>query len=92
MRGGTMADDDKMQQMDAWIDLVCGALGMDRETVRRVEPALLDMVAEVAHKASRPGGPITSFLVGYRAGQQGGAMPEAVDAQIAKVLAVIPEQ
>ena len=87
-----MADDDKMQQMDAWIDQVCEALGVDRETVRQVEPALLDMVAEVAHKASRPGGPITSFLVGYRAGQQGGDLSDAVDAQIAKVRAAIPIQ
>jgi hypothetical protein len=60
--------------MRKWIEDVKSELGVDLD----VDVAeLLDMTKVVAHGVARPAAPLTSFLVGYAAGQAGGG-PEAV--------------
>lgn len=57
-----------MQQMHAWLDHVCSRLNVDRATVNDVTPDMLDLIRQVAHGPSRPGAPMTAFLVGLAAG------------------------
>lgn len=64
--------------LDAWIAEVRDELGIDL-TVD--VPELLDLARVVAHGVARPAAPLTTFLVGYAAGRQGGgaqAVTEAV--------------
>ncbi len=63
-----MSEAEKMQQMHAWLDDVCARLDVDRTTVNDVTPDMLDLIRQVAHGPSRPGAPMTAFLVGLAAG------------------------
>lgn len=60
--------------MDRWIDAVKEGLGIDLEVDRAV---LLDLARDTAHGVARPAAPLTTFLVGYAAGLEGGG-PQAV--------------
>jgi hypothetical protein len=59
---------------------VATALGLEAEAVLDVEPELLDLVSHVAHGPSRPGAPLTCFLVGLAVGR--GAHAQAVIGQV----------
>jgi len=70
--------------MRRWVEDVKTDLGIDLD----VDVAgLLDMTKVVAHGVARPAAPLTSFLVGYAAGQAGGG-PEAVDEANRRVTAL----
>ncbi len=55
--------------LDEWIAAVKADLGIDLD----VDTAtLLDLARDAAHGVARPAAPLTTFLVGYAAGQAGG--------------------
>jgi hypothetical protein len=58
-----------MNDLDAWITQVCGALGLDPSAVDR--GMVLDLARDAAHGVARPAAPITTFLVGLAAGRDG---------------------
>ncbi|MPV38475.1 DUF6457 domain-containing protein [Georgenia subflava] len=84
-----MRDDEtrKMAVMNRWLDEVCTELGVDRTLMTSSTSPLLRLIGEVAHGPSRPGAPLTAFLVGLaaataatdRAGQEA-AVAERIDA------------
>lgn len=84
-----MDEERKMAQMDAWLDQVCTALDVDRMQLAAVSPAILDLVAQVAHGASRPGGPMTAMAVGMAAVRRGGDFATEVQRNIDKVLPLL---
>ena len=57
-------ESDKMAVMDAWLDAVCAELGVDRAVMDANTAGLLDLIGNVAHGPSRPGAPMTAFLIG----------------------------
>ncbi|NUR05662.1 MAG: hypothetical protein HOQ22_14720 [Nocardioidaceae bacterium] len=58
-----------------WIDELCDALDIDVEVD---EGLVLDLARDVAHSVDRPAAPISTFLLGYAAGQHGGG-PEKLE-------------
>lgn len=58
-----------MSTLDDWITEVKDELGLDLDVD---VTHLLDMTKVVAHSVARPAAPLTAFLVGYAAAQQGG--------------------
>ncbi len=62
---------DKMERMDLWLDAVCDQFGVDPSVVTSDRDALLDLISTVAHGPSRPGAPMTAFVVGYVAASTG---------------------
>ncbi|MEU9110764.1 NTP transferase domain-containing protein [Streptomyces sp. NPDC048483] len=59
--------------LDEWITAVKAELGIDLE----VDTAtLLDLARDAAHGVARPAAPLTTFLIGYAAGRQGGDVTE----------------
>lgn len=58
-----------------WISHLAAELGVDLDVD---EALLLDVAKEAAHAVERPAAPLTTFLVGYAAGQRGGGI-EAVE-------------
>ncbi|WRS30105.1 DUF6457 domain-containing protein [Actinomycetaceae bacterium MB13-C1-2] len=78
-------DDPKaMEKMAEWLDAVTETLETSSEVVEKNQKALLDLISVVAHGPSRPGAPLTAFLVGYVSAQQN--LPP--DEVIAKVSAL----
>lgn len=59
---------EKMAKMAAWLQAVSRELQLPEETIAPVQEELLDLISEVAHGPSRPGAPLTAFLVGFAAG------------------------
>lgn len=70
-------EETKMAIMADWLTAVADHIGVDDELVTTHREALLDLVGEIAHGPSRPGAPMTLFLLGLRAGQ-GGEVGELV--------------
>ncbi|MGD3105366.1 NTP transferase domain-containing protein [Streptomyces sp. YGL11-2] len=54
--------------LDEWITAVKAELGIDLDVDTA---ALLDLARDAAHGVARPAAPLTTFLVGYAAAQQG---------------------
>ncbi|WP_187138369.1 DUF6457 domain-containing protein [Cellulomonas timonensis] len=54
----------KMAVMNAWLDQVCAELDVDRSVLDANTMPLLQLINHVAHGPSRPGAPVTAFLVG----------------------------
>ncbi len=67
-----------------WIDEVCDVLDID---VELDEGLILDLARVVAYAVERPATPISTFLLGYAAAEQGGD-PEKVEALAARVQAL----
>ncbi|MFJ5675501.1 NTP transferase domain-containing protein [Streptomyces sp. NPDC093097] len=59
--------------LDEWITAVKAELGIDLDVDTA---ALLDLARDAAHGVARPAAPLTTFLVGYAAGRQGGDVTE----------------
>jgi len=74
-----MSDDEteKMATMDRWLDEVCRELGVDRSVLDASTTSLLRLIKDVAHGPSRPGAPMTAFLVGLASGAAVGAESQA---------------
>jgi hypothetical protein len=62
-------DPETMARMRRWLRAVAEEAGVDPEAMGPVEAPLLDLVSRVAHGPSRPGAPLTTFLVGLAAGR-----------------------
>jgi len=65
----------------AWLAAVQTQLGTDVVVDERL---LLTLAREVAHGVDRPAAPLTTFLLGYAAGQRGGGA-DTVTATAAEV-------
>ncbi|RZT87734.1 hypothetical protein EV383_4660 [Pseudonocardia sediminis] len=62
-----MSDD--AAAMTPWVQAVTKELGLhDVDTVAAVD-TILDLTSDVAHSVSRPGAPVTAFLLGIAAGR-----------------------
>jgi len=57
-------------RLAAWTLELADALGIDPAALDR--DLLLDVARDAAHGVARPAAPLTTFLVGYAAGMQGG--------------------
>lgn len=75
-----MADAAKSPEMAAWLKDVAESLKIEDNPLPDAQEALLDMTSSVAHGPSRPGAPLTNFLVGYAAGKLGVDAAEAARA------------
>ncbi|MGN6722627.1 MAG: DUF6457 domain-containing protein [Marmoricola sp.] len=69
--------------LDAWLRELCEALDLPMELASH-RNLILDVARDAAHGVARPAAPLTTFLVGYAAGQAGNA-GEAVKAAAAVV-------
>lgn len=83
-------DPEKMARMRAWLELVEAELGLDAALVTGVEAELLEMIAAVAHGPSRPGAPLTAFLVGVAVGR--GADGRGTIARVRELAAAQPAE
>ncbi|PYG00334.1 hypothetical protein SAMN05216184_104276 [Georgenia satyanarayanai] len=63
--------DERMAVMHEWLAEVCAELGLDPGVVRSTDEQLLALVGQVAHGPTRPGAPLTAFLVGLAVGAAG---------------------
>ncbi|MFH8567697.1 NTP transferase domain-containing protein [Streptomyces sp. NPDC017993] len=54
--------------LDEWITAVKAELGIELDVDT---PVLLDLARDAAHGVARPAAPLTTFLIGFAAGQQG---------------------
>lgn len=86
-----MDEQQKMIAMDAWLDEVCEALDVDRTLLAEVSPAILEMVGQIAHGPSRPGGPMTAMAIGLAIADQDDPVA-AVHRAIAQVEELLAEQ
>ncbi|QTE29491.1 DUF6457 domain-containing protein [Pengzhenrongella sicca] len=68
---------EKMATMDRWLDEVCRELDVDRSVLDAGTVSMLRLIKDVAHGPSRPGAPMTAFLVGLAAGSAVGAQAQA---------------
>ncbi|MFC9236000.1 DUF6457 domain-containing protein [Streptomyces decoyicus] len=62
--------------LDEWITAVKAELGIELDVDTT---ALLDLARDAAHGVARPAAPLTTFLIGYAAGQQGRDVQELTD-------------
>jgi hypothetical protein len=82
----------KMTVMNAWLDEVCAELGVERDVLSAVTPPMLRLISEVAHGPSRPGAPLTAFVVGLaaaRAADDPAAQAAAVVERVEAVSALV---
>lgn len=72
-----MSEQSDMAELDAWIEQMCAALGVDPAAVDR--DALLGLAGRAAHGVVRPAAPVTTYLAGLVAGvaAAGGEEPAA---------------
>ena len=70
--------------LDDWVAALSAELGLTVDVDVRL---LLDVARDAAHQVERPAAPLTTFLVGYAAGQRaataGGGTTSAADAAAA---------
>lgn len=57
------------QALAEWVAAVAQELGIDGVDNGAIVDMVLDLTADVAHGVSRPGAPVTAFLVGVAAGR-----------------------
>lgn len=76
--------EDRMVIMRSWLERVCAELGVDPAVLDTTTTPLLALIRDVAHGPSRPGAPLTAFLVGLAAGSRAGG--EATDDLVAAVV------
>ena len=67
-----------------WIDELCDVLDIDAEVD---EALILDVARDTAHSVERPAAPISTYLLGFAAGLQGGS-PETVETLAGRVTAL----
>lgn len=79
---------DKMAVMNGWLDDVCAELGVERSVLDANAEPLLRLIKDVAHGPTRPGAPMTAFLVGLASGSAEAAPDGQARAVAARVTAV----
>ncbi len=60
----------KMQEMSRWLAAVSEELGVEENIIEAHQNSLLRLIGKVAHGPSRPGAPLSAFLVGFAAASQ----------------------
>lgn len=63
-------DPKEMAELEAWLLAVANEIGVDPSSLPEVQPRMLDLVREIAHGPTRPGGPMTCYLIGLASVQQ----------------------
>ncbi|MFP7696009.1 DUF6457 domain-containing protein [Trueperella sp. LYQ143] len=63
-------EEKKMAVMDAWLAAVAEEIGAPIDVIRTHRDELLNLVSTIAHGPSRPGAPMTMFLLGMCAAQE----------------------
>ncbi len=71
-------DPAEMARMVRWLEAVCEEVGVDPSVIDPVQAPMLDLIRQIAHGPSRPGGPMTSYIIGIAAAEQGKPAPELV--------------
>lgn len=65
-----MAESSDARALSEWVTAVVRELGIEGALEREgVVDLVLDLTSDVAHGVSRPGAPVTAFLVGVAAGR-----------------------
>ena len=65
-----MAESSDASALSDWVTAVVRELGIESALEREgVVDMVLDLTSDVAHGVSRPGAPVTAFLVGVAAGR-----------------------
>ncbi|WP_124054979.1 DUF6457 domain-containing protein [Arcanobacterium ihumii] len=77
-------DADKINQLNQWIKIVENELELNG-TLAPVQSELLKLISTVAHGPSRPGAPLTAYLVGYLAGSDQAKNPHDIIDSIQKL-------
>ncbi|WP_232663070.1 DUF6457 domain-containing protein [Pseudonocardia sp. TRM90224] len=82
-----MSGSNDAQALSDWVTAVARELGLEAVDGSVVD-MVLDLTADVAHGVSRPGAPVTAFLVGLAAGKAADPLVAARDhAEAVKALA-----
>lgn len=61
-------DPQVMEEMRSWLREASQAVGVPNQLMEEVEVPLLQLISQIAHGPSRPGAPLSAYLVGYAAG------------------------
>lgn len=64
-------DPEVMAQMERWLTQVADLVEVDHSFWADHKDELLKLISAVAHGPSRPGAPLTAFLIGVAAGKGG---------------------
>ena len=59
---------EEMETMRRWLHRACALFDVDPDIIDELESDLLAMAGHTAHELSRPGTPLTAFLVGMGVG------------------------
>lgn len=84
-------DPQKMERMREWLTRAAQTIEVDKDVVLDLEVDLLKLAQMTAHNTSRPGTPLTAFLVGLAAGQAGGDNEATVTTARAKIASLIAD-
>jgi hypothetical protein len=68
-----------------WIDELCDVLDVDTEVD---EALVLDLARIAAHQVEKLAAPVTTYLLGYAAAQQGADEPQSLEALAARATAL----
>lgn len=66
-------DPETTRRTQAYTDLLCAELGIDRALAEAVTSPVLATVGQVAHGSARPAGALSAFLAGVALGREAGA-------------------
>ncbi|WKD60378.1 hypothetical protein CCICO_01620 [Corynebacterium ciconiae DSM 44920] len=72
-------DPEKMAAMQRWLEQVCSELGLDTALARDNSDQLLGLTGRIAHGPSRPGAPLSCFLLGLAVGADTGSDSRELD-------------
>jgi hypothetical protein len=64
-----VAESSDARALSEWVAAVVEELGIEASVGGEVVDMVLDLTSDVAHGVSRPGAPVTAFLVGLAAGR-----------------------
>ncbi|MFT0761821.1 DUF6457 domain-containing protein [Scrofimicrobium sp. R131] len=81
-------DPQEMEKMRQWLGAAATELDLDQKTIAEVEQPLLGLIGTVAHGPSRPGAPLSAYLVGVAVGR--GADPEQAISQLTQLAESYP--
>ncbi|WP_315502127.1 DUF6457 domain-containing protein [Actinomyces radicidentis] len=66
-------DPETTRRTQAFADLLCAELGIDRALAEAVTSPVLATVGQVAHGSARPAGALSAFLAGVALGREAGS-------------------
>jgi hypothetical protein len=87
LRGGPETNEGGPVNLHDWIDELMDVLDVDTEVD---EALVLDLARDAAHQVERRAAPVTTYLLGFAAGQQD-ADPRAIEALAARATALAGE-